>query len=197
MAPQTIKERPSKANRDTEERELSRAKSLQLGDGQQTSSSPMAPIVEFLDGNPILAVALFAGATQVVRALSNLPAVTMDVDIWLVLGFSCFCLGMHSPGLFGSQKQGGQGARESAKQTSSTRSGVRGEEIASPMPNFPEGAEIGSAFNCWSEPPASNFKVRGEKYLTDKKKLQSGPSLFPNRGVDLFLTELAPENVAR
>mmetsp|Transcript_1796 Transcript_1796/g.3466 ORF Transcript_1796/g.3466 Transcript_1796/m.3466 type:complete len:371 (+) Transcript_1796:48-1160(+) len=44
--------------------------------------------------------------------------------------------------------------------------------------------------NCWSEPPAgTSFKVRGENFLKDKKKIPSGPYVFPARGVDLILTD--------
>jgi Protein ENHANCED DISEASE RESISTANCE 2, C-terminal len=69
--------------------------------------------------------------------------------------------------------------------------------INSPMPKFPEDAELGSMLNCWSETPASQFLVRGDKYLTDKKKVKSEPFLFPCRGIDLFLTDTCPENVGR
>ena len=43
--------------------------------------------------------------------------------------------------------------------------------------------------NCWSEPPVNKFHVRGPNYLTDKKKIQSGPYLLRARGCDLFLSE--------
>ena len=43
--------------------------------------------------------------------------------------------------------------------------------------------------NCWSEPNAGKcFKVRGANYLYDKKKVGSGPYIFPARGADLILT---------
>ena len=43
--------------------------------------------------------------------------------------------------------------------------------------------------NCWSEPPYSNFNIRGHNYLTDpKNKIPSGPYLFTARGADLILT---------
>ena len=71
------------------------------------------------------------------------------------------------------------------------------EMIQSPMPRFPEGAPLGSKLNCWSIPIPENFQVRGAKYLSDKKKIPSGPFLFPVRGVDLFLTDSCPENVGR
>ena len=69
--------------------------------------------------------------------------------------------------------------------------------VRSPMPRFPDDAELGSILNCWSDPPCNNFKVRGEKYLTDSKKIKSGPYIFKTRGIDLFLTDACPENVGR
>jgi len=69
--------------------------------------------------------------------------------------------------------------------------------IRSPMPRFPEGAPLGSELNCWSDPPFDTFKVRGDTYLTDSKKVKSGPFIFKSRGIDLFLTDDCPENVGR
>jgi hypothetical protein len=62
---------------------------------------------------------------------------------------------------------------------------------------FPEGAAIGSHFNCWSIPAATNFHVRGADYLTDKKKIPSSDFLLPCRGCDLFLTDNPPLNIGR
>lgn len=67
----------------------------------------------------------------------------------------------------------------------------------SPLPRFPSGAELGSKHNCWSEPVCSNFHVRGPKYLKDKVKIESADFVFPVRGLDLFLTDTAPENAGR
>jgi hypothetical protein len=67
----------------------------------------------------------------------------------------------------------------------------------SPMPRFPEGATLGSHLNCWSEPVAKDFQVRGPKYLSDRKKVPSPGFVFPVRGVDLFLTDSCPENAGR
>lgn len=69
--------------------------------------------------------------------------------------------------------------------------------VCSPMPRFPDDAELGSILNCWSDPPFENFNVRGAKYLSDKKKIKSGPYIFGTRGIDLFLTDACPENVGR
>ncbi|DAZ98422.1 TPA: hypothetical protein N0F65_000136 [Lagenidium giganteum] len=41
----------------------------------------------------------------------------------------------------------------------------------------------------WAEPDAALFQVRGPNYLTDKKKMASGPSKFHLVGVDLFSFE--------
>jgi len=67
----------------------------------------------------------------------------------------------------------------------------------SPIKEFPKDAEIGSLFNCWSEPICNEFKVRGANYLKDKIKFESGPFLFPARGVDIFLSDCCPEHIAR
>lgn len=70
-------------------------------------------------------------------------------------------------------------------------------EIQSPLPVFPEGAALGSHLNCWSQPICDTFYVRGPKYLKDRLKIESGDFLWPVRGVDLFLTDTAPENIGR
>jgi len=40
--------------------------------------------------------------------------------------------------------------------------------------------------NCWSEPPAALFSVRGHHYLKDRKKIPSEPSLYFPLGLDLL-----------
>lgn len=62
---------------------------------------------------------------------------------------------------------------------------------------FPDGAALGSELNCWSIPPSSNFHVRGDDYLNDKKKVPSDNYLLPCRGCDLFLTDNPPSNIGR
>ncbi|GMH93241.1 hypothetical protein TL16_g12574 [Triparma laevis f. inornata] len=64
--------------------------------------------------------------------------------------------------------------------------------LSSPLPLWPA-----SSSNCWSEPEGSLFKVRGENYFKDKIKIPSGPSAFPCRGVDLWLTDNAMSHIAR
>lgn len=75
--------------------------------------------------------------------------------------------------------------------TSSSSSGT--DECSTPLRQFAEGVEK----NSWSEPPATNFHVRGLNYLDDDKKTISAPFLFPLRGAELFLTTECPENVGR
>jgi hypothetical protein len=43
--------------------------------------------------------------------------------------------------------------------------------------------------NCWSVSPIKMFSVRGEKYLSKKKKVTAGEYLLRARGCDLFLSE--------
>ena len=64
------------------------------------------------------------------------------------------------------------------------------------MQEFPKDAKIGTVPNCWSTSPSSEFSVRGPNYLKDKKKVPSDNCMFPLRGVDLFLTDTCPSNVA-
>uniref|UniRef100_H3H2G7 START domain-containing protein n=1 Tax=Phytophthora ramorum TaxID=164328 RepID=H3H2G7_PHYRM len=45
----------------------------------------------------------------------------------------------------------------------------------------------------WAEPDASLFSVRGHNYLTDRKKISSGPAMFHTVGVDLLSFESAAE----
>jgi len=63
-----------------------------------------------------------------------------------------------------------------------------------PLPKFPDGAELGSQLNSWSEPVHDEFKIRGKNYLEDRKKIPSAPFIFPIRAVDLFLTDACPQN---
>jgi len=70
--------------------------------------------------------------------------------------------------------------------------------LKSPFQMFPDNAALGDHLNCWSMPDSTNFKVRGPKYLDgDKKKIPSTDFLFPARGMDLMLTDAAPENVGQ
>ena len=75
--------------------------------------------------------------------------------------------------------------------------GEEAEQLLSPLPTFPEGRKLGTIMNYVSETPSEEFHIRGPTYLKDKKKVSSGPFIFPFRGVDLFLTDLCPENVGK
>ena len=50
--------------------------------------------------------------------------------------------------------------------------------------------------SMWSEPDASNFKIRGKTYNQDKVKASSAPSLFKLLAVDLFETPEPTRNIA-
>lgn len=69
--------------------------------------------------------------------------------------------------------------------------------LQSPMAKYPEDAPIGEYTNRWSDPPASDFEVRGSDYLKDRVKVRSDNFLFPCRGLDLFLTDTCPSNVGQ
>jgi hypothetical protein len=64
------------------------------------------------------------------------------------------------------------------------------EEEASALPTLPRFpvAETRDK-NCWSEPSVSIFRVRGENYFCDKKKITSDPYILRARGCDLFLAD--------
>jgi Protein ENHANCED DISEASE RESISTANCE 2, C-terminal len=53
----------------------------------------------------------------------------------------------------------------------------------------PSSSKKNTLQNCFSEPPLTLFSVRGPNYLTDHKKVPSGPYLLAARGLDLFLTD--------
>jgi hypothetical protein len=61
------------------------------------------------------------------------------------------------------------------------------------IPRFPV-AETRNQ-NCWSEPSIDIFRVRGENYLYDKKKIQSDPYLLRARGCDLFNSDHPPISI--
>lgn len=63
------------------------------------------------------------------------------------------------------------------------------------LPRYPD-----SESNCWSEPCHEIYSVRGENYLQDSQKVQSGPYLLRARGCDLLLSPQGcapPKNVGR
>lgn len=205
------------------------------------SSSPFGDIFD----NPVAFTAVAAAAIYAFRFTSQ-STLTVDSDIAVLVGFACFCLGLHSPRktetvvikpapprakartvpLEESLQKSASTRRQSLMLKKSMMQSMQNlrklsvppedkedstietleeeledvevggaEQLMSPLPHFPKGAELGSVPNCVSETPPSDYKVRGAKYFVDHKKISSGPFLFPFRGVDLFLTDLCPENV--
>jgi hypothetical protein len=61
------------------------------------------------------------------------------------------------------------------------------------IPRFPV-AETRNQ-NCWSEPSIDIFRVRGDNYLNDKKKIPSEPYLLRARGCDLFNSDDPPISI--
>lgn len=49
----------------------------------------------------------------------------------------------------------------------------------------------------WSCPGAAGFRVRGPKYLTDKKKVEAGPPVFALLATELIRTQRKSFNVGR
>jgi len=262
VIPMTRKNRRSIVLRRQEEKTLEAiADGLFLDDKyvapEKKYSSPDV-VTGFLDG-PLGFVTLAAVAVYILFKASR-SSVTVDSDVAMLIGFACYCLGIHSPRPASDVALGGAGAGEGlttdevhytprartvtfgepssaarrptmkepagallrksmasikpiipesmAKQLEGVMEQetyldeeppvlVEEEKIVSPMPVFPDGAELGSVLNCWSEPTFQDFKVRGKNYLTDRIKIPSGPFLFPVRGVDLFLTDACPENIGR
>ena len=205
FVPHSKVKRESKEARLAEEKELVNAKGVSFEGEQQQMATPEistlgVAVLKFADDQPLMAVAAFAGVTQVLRAM-GLPPVTASSDVLLVICFACFCLGMQAlrllkPKQTTTPQNAAKLMRMSMVATSMELSDVA-PTIESPMPRFPDGAKLGSVLNSWSDPPSTNFMVRGENYLSDKKKIKSDPFVFPNRGVDLFLTDQCPENVGR
>jgi Protein ENHANCED DISEASE RESISTANCE 2, C-terminal len=97
----------------------------------------------------------------------------------------------------GSRSSSVVAARNAHRQKSKAKDAVAATAAAttttvSVLPLFPDGAALGSHFNCWSPPAAHDFLVRGPHYLVDHVKVPSSQSagyLFPCRGMDLFLTD--------
>ena len=175
-------------------------------------SSPMV-------NNPYFFPAIAAAAIAVLRSVQG-KTTEINTDIALLIAFACYCLGLHTPRpsevrpvvtkavVKKAEPTVGQVDRRLLRKSMAAAAfpelvpEFEEEEeerpfIESPMQTFPEGAPLGSHFNCWQEPAFADFKVRGPTYLTDSKKVSSGPFIFPIRGIDLFLTDACPENVGR
>jgi hypothetical protein len=174
--------------------------------------------------NPYVFPAIAAAALAVLRSVQE-KTTEINTDIALLIAFACYCLGLHTARPSEVSPVVKQAAVKKAEPTvepmnrrllrksmaatplsepmkAAWEVAAEFEEeeeslIESPMQTFPEGAELGSHFNCWQEPAFADFKVRGPTYLTDNIKVSSGPFVFPIRGIDLFLTDACPENVGR
>lgn len=172
--------------------------------------------------SPYVFPAIAAAALAVLRSVHG-KTMQMDTDVALLIAFTCYCLGLHTPhpsavGPVAKKAAVKKGAEEpmgrrllrksmaatplseSMRAAWQVADELEEEEeplIESPMQVFPEGAALGSHFNCWNEPACTDFKVRGPTYLTDHQKVNSGPFIFPIRGIDLFLTDACPEDVGR
>mmetsp|Transcript_14542 Transcript_14542/g.26333 ORF Transcript_14542/g.26333 Transcript_14542/m.26333 type:complete len:332 (-) Transcript_14542:298-1293(-) len=59
------------------------------------------------------------------------------------------------------------------------------------IPRFPVGSQHDK--HCWSEPSHSIYSVRGDSYLEDGQKVESGPYLLRARGCDLLLSSNGSE----
>jgi len=215
---------------------------LVMNDGNQHSAAKPNGVLEL---SPFSYFIIAVGIIAVLRVASQ-KQMTIDVDIFILIGVGCFSLGFHAPTpqstvieptpthrRHSTLKFQGipvvdqrSSARTLLKKSISKRTfvsprasfsadsierfdfvtehvqaeieeGFEDPLIRSPLPVFPEGAKLGSEHNCWSQPQSENYQVRGPKYLFDSKKTPSGPFVFPCRGVDLFLTDLCPENIGR
>jgi Protein ENHANCED DISEASE RESISTANCE 2, C-terminal len=181
---------------------------------------------DLLEHNPYVFLGIFTASVAMLKVASQ-TTVTVDTDIFLLVCFSFFCIGLHfprpaQPGIeipFKTQRaKPKRQASAVIKRSMMVRNvatvnsegqtilevtherlhdGDDGPLIVSPMPRYPEEAELGEYLNRWSAPNHEEFKVRGNNYLKDKKKVSSGEFLFPARGLDLFLTDACPENVGR
>jgi hypothetical protein len=172
--------------------------------------------------SPFVFPAIAAAVLAVLRSVQG-KTTEMDSDVALLIAFACYCLGLHTPRptavgpvakkapvkKVAEEPMNRRLLRKSMAATPLSESARAAWQVAdefeeeeellieSPMQTFPEGAELGSHFNCWQEPAYAEFKVRGPTYLTDRQKVHSGPFIFPIRGIDLFLTDACPEDVGR
>jgi len=181
---------------------------------QQKRSTISIPVtkVSFLIGVALLGILVALRAAQTIT-------ITLDLDTALLICFSLFCMGLHFSSLLSPSSA--KPSEQKKQLTPVTRRSnlihrpsllVRGpsysttdgevdeidEEdviLKSPVPIFPTCANLGDHLNCWSMPDSTNFKVRGPGYLKDKKKIPSASFLLPARGMDLMLTDDAPENI--
>lgn len=170
----------------------------------------------------LIGVALLI-AILALRAASTITVtMTISLDTGFIFCFSLYCIGLHTSSFlstYSPKKKGVEKARKSVTRSSNlihrpsllvrrTPSYQKLDDdvdeaieedniLKSPLAMFPRGASLGDHLNCWSIPDSTSFKVRGPGYLKDKKKIPSGPFLLPVRGMDLMLTDAAPENIGQ
>lgn len=168
-----------------------------------------------LDTNPFLFMAIMIVCCRFLLSASML-VVHIDLDIFLLIVFACFCLGLHCPRpLVGGfdrpavvkaaipsdallKRSMLLSPRRSINKKEDNRLSVRPTPpTLTTLPKFPKDARIGTVPNCWSKPDSTSFMVRGPTYLHDHQKVPSQDYLFEPRGLDLFLTDDAPANVGR
>eukprot|EP00546_Thalassionema_frauenfeldii_P002778 CAMPEP_0178937796 /NCGR_PEP_ID=MMETSP0786-20121207/25968_1 /TAXON_ID=186022 /ORGANISM="Thalassionema frauenfeldii, Strain CCMP 1798" /LENGTH=623 /DNA_ID=CAMNT_0020616431 /DNA_START=116 /DNA_END=1987 /DNA_ORIENTATION=- len=160
-------------------------------------------------GGIVLALLVF------LKVASAIP-VKLALDSVALLAFGMYCLGLHtSVPTFkkkSSPKSSSRVHRRSllvpVPKEAASLAEIEDDEqeedepydaglLKSPLAVFPEGAALGEHLNCWSIPDAGSFKIRGPNYMEDKKKVPSEPFLFKARGMDLMLTDAAPENIGQ
>jgi len=73
--------------------------------------------------------------------------------------------------------------------------------LSCPLPRYQPNNDNNNHHNntsCWSQTPRDSiFRVRGINYLNDRIKLPSAPSVFPCRGVDVYLTDDPIRHISR
>lgn len=164
----------------------------------------------------------FAFSTGVVFYFTSQYRITIELDLILFAAFSCFCLGLNimsfQPHRNTSSMQQVSDKLLPKKMVKTTDTYQRSHDLirkslswtsksshtqldhlSTLLPMIPKGDDDDSKVykHVISLPRATDFLIRGSKYLTDRKKIESKDFLLRLRGVELFLTDACPENVAR
>ena len=167
-------------------------------------------------GGPLQKVLLFVAAVIVLRELS-FRKIQMPCDFAFLLVFIALCLGMHLNVFIinwtcsnmqfinpteKSSNNSSCDAAISVSPSSAHGSDDDGSEVCISATSFRQlhnhdESSLSIEQNVWTIPKSSTFFVRGKNYFCERKKIESGPFLFPVRGVDLFLTDTCPRNVGR
>ena len=158
-----------------------------------------------LFGNLRLSIVFIATSIFSFRPVTG-STIIINVDTAIIISCMLLVLGSFFPGSTSkertfSSEQTVQKESNFSSMRNSINISVFGEEptdeTMGPLAEIPYDVKLGSKHSCWSVPPCHLFKVKGINYLKDKTKIGSGPYLFPIRGVDLFLTNDAPDNVGK